>query len=109
MAPSQDRHSQPIRSSSIGVLNRMAQLNYFARRDAQRAEQTSVLAAAITIVPPNPGDRFSLTISGAANGDFGAGSLTASYRATDSLLVFGGLAQGQSQTRVKGGASFSFR
>ena len=49
-----------------GLDIRTAQLIFFAERDARRAREGTVLASAITILPPNAGDRFALTFSGAA-------------------------------------------
>ncbi len=73
-----------------------------------RANQGAALAASFTIVPPNPGDRFSLTVDGAEFSGEGAGSITATYRATERVLVFGGYARSSSFNLFKGGVSLSF-
>lgn len=68
-----------------------------------------MLSSAISILPPNAGDRFALTFSGAATDGQGAGSVSVSYRVGNDALVFGGLAVSQTQALAKGGVSFSFR
>jgi hypothetical protein len=75
----------------------------------KRSAELSSLAAAFTIIPPNPGDRFSLSISGAVNDTTGAASISGAYRMTDSVLIFGGYARSETQNMAKGGAAFSFR
>jgi hypothetical protein len=85
------------------------QLAFLARRDAARAIEGVALSSAITILPPNPGDRLALTFSGAAGEGQGAASVSMSYRVTQDALVFGGVAVSQRQALAKGGVSFSFR
>ena len=73
-----------------------------------RIDQGVSLSAAMTIVPPNPGDRFSLTFGGAGYDSEAAGAATATHRAADRILLFGGYGRSASQNLFKGGVSFSF-
>jgi hypothetical protein len=103
----------PISSfaSQQDLANAIAQLggNRDWSREINRLQETQALASAITILPPNPGDRFSLTFSGAGNDTNGAGAISGSYRITESALAFGGYARSSTQNLVKGGVSLSFR
>jgi hypothetical protein len=88
-------------ASAQGVSNALAQLR-------SHVAQGIAMSSAVTIVPPNPGDRFSLTLGGSGYDSEGAGSATATYRAADRVLLFGGYARSASQNLFKGGVSFSF-
>ncbi len=85
------------------------QLNYFIARDRERLAQGVALASAVTIVPPNPGDRFSLTFSGADYNGHSAVSGSVAYRVNENVLVFGAYARSEQQNLVKGGVSFSIK
>ncbi|WP_162241571.1 YadA-like family protein [Methylobacterium sp. Leaf117] len=91
------------------LLTRLDQLAFFARRDFQRLNEGIALSSALTIMPPNPGDRFALTVGGAGFNGRGAGAITGTYRVNESMMVFGGYARSETQNLVKGGATFSFR
>jgi hypothetical protein len=71
--------------------------------------ESAALASAITIVPPEKGDRFSLTFSGADADGYGAGSVSGTYRITERTLAFGGYARSSKQNLGKAGISMSFR
>jgi hypothetical protein len=71
--------------------------------------ESAALAGAITILPPNQGDRFALTFGGADSDGYGALSVNGTARITGSALAFGGYARSGSQNLAKGGVSFSFR
>ncbi len=73
-----------------------------------RLSEGIALASAITIVPPNPGDRFSFSMAGADYSSQGAGSLSFTYRATDQGLFFAGYARGNTQSLGKVGIAYSF-
>lgn len=97
-------------SQQVGAIqSRQEQFAYFMRRDFDRLAQGIALAAALTVMPPNPGDRFALTVSGAGFDGRGAGSVSGTYRVNEDVLVFGGYARSETQNLVKGGATFSFR
>ena len=87
----------------------VSQLAYFMRRDAQRVSEGIALASALTVLPPEPGDRFAVTISAAAFDSEVAGSVSVSYRPAPGVILFGGYARSQTQNLYKGGASFSFK
>ncbi|MCE4223392.1 hypothetical protein HCU64_06480 [Methylobacterium sp. C25] len=88
---------------------RQDQFAFFMRRDFDRLSQGIALASALTVMPPNPGDRFAVTVSGAGFDGRGAGSISGTYRVREDILVFGGYARSETQNLVKGGATFSFR
>jgi hypothetical protein len=88
--------------------NTAAQINAAISASESRASQGVAMAAAMTILPPNPGDRFSLTFSGADFNSEGAGSVTGTYRVADRVLLFVGYGRSSSMNLVKGGVSFSF-
>ncbi len=101
--------SQDLSTGLAQLRPDVAQLRSDVAQLRSRAAQGIALSAAMTIVPPNAGDRFSLTFSGASYDSEGAGSATATYRAADRILVFGGYARSTSQNLFKGGVSFSFK
>jgi hypothetical protein len=72
------------------------------------AQESAALASAITIMAPNPGDRFSLTFSGAGTEGYGAGAISGSVRISSQALAFGGYARSDHSNLVKGGMSLSF-
>lgn len=97
-------------SQQVGaVQSRQEQFAFFMRRDFDRLAQGIALASALTVMPPNPGDRFALTVSGAGFDGRGAGAISGTYRVSEDVLVFGGYARSADQNLVKGGATFSFR
>jgi hypothetical protein len=89
--------------------SREQQFAFFMRRDFDRLAQGVALASALTVMPPNAGDRFALTVSGAGFDGRGAGAISGTYRVNEDVLVFGGYARSADQNLVKGGATFSFR
>lgn len=91
------------------VRARLDQLSFFVQRDFQRLSEGIALSSALTIMPPNPGDRFAVTIGGAGFNGRGAGAITGTYRVNEGMMVFGGYARSETQNLVKGGATFSFR
>lgn len=91
------------------VQSRQEQFAFFMRRDFDRLAQGVALASALTVMPPNAGDRFAVTVSGAGFDGRGAGAISGTYRVNEDVLVFGGYARSADQNLVKGGATFSFR
>jgi hypothetical protein len=75
----------------------------------KQAIEMSAVAASFTILPPNPGDRFSLNFGTAGGDGVAAGSVSGTYRLTGNTLIFGGYARGATQSMAKGGMSLSFR
>jgi hypothetical protein len=90
------------------IKNLTNQLNYSAAQDRARAAQGVALAGAFTILPPEPGDRFSISVNGAGFAGQGAGSVSATYRVADKVLLYGGYARSNQYNMVKGGLSLSF-
>ena len=86
----------------------LQQLNNQIAHNRSIAAQGIALSSAITIMPPNPGDRFSLTFGGAGFDGEGAGSVSVTYKPANQFLVFGGYARSSGENLVKGGVSFSF-
>lgn len=96
-------------ASSADVQALRSQWAYMASRDLKRSSENAALSAAITILAPNPGDRFAFTFSGAASDSHAAGSLSASYRLTDSALGFVAYSRSETQNLFKAGVSLSVR
>jgi len=97
-------------TSAIAQLNTTAeQINASIAAERSRAAQGVAMASAMTIVAPNAGDRFSLTVAGSGFDGAGAGSVTVGYRPTGQIMVFGGYARSTGQNLVKAGVSFSFQ
>jgi hypothetical protein len=70
-------------------------------------DQGISLAAALTVLPPNPGDRFSITFGGSGFNGSGAGAVTATARLSSNVIGFAGYARSQNENLVKGGVSIS--
>lgn len=94
----------PALQAQIDAANQFA---FLARRDARRALEAGVLAAAITVMPPDPGKMLNVTVSGASTEGTSAAGLSASVRISDGVLAFGAIARSSRQTLAKGGVSFS--
>lgn len=77
------------------------------QRSQERLYEGISLSSALTIVPPNPGDRFSITFGGSGFNDYGAGAITATARLSSNVIGFAGYARSQSENLFKGGVSFS--
>jgi hypothetical protein len=86
----------------------LTQLNWLTTKNFNALEQDVALASAFTIIPPNPGDRFSVTFGAAGIGSQGGGAISFSYRPFDQVLFFAAYARATSQQAVKAGVSFSF-
>jgi hypothetical protein len=78
----------------------IAQLN-------QKLNEGISLASALTFLPPNPGDRFSITFGGSGFNGYGAGAVTATARLSSNVIGFAGYARSQTENLVKGGVSIS--
>ncbi len=96
--------SDEFRALNAEVTNLNVQLN---QMNIHMSEGIA-MASAITIVPPNPGDRFSLSLSDADFNSQNAGSVSATYRVSDQALVYAGYARGNTQNLGKVGLSFPF-
>ena len=77
------------------------------QRSQQRLYEGISLSSALTVVPPNPGDRFSITFGGSGFSGYGAGAVTATARLSSNVIGFAGYARSQSENLFKGGVSFS--
>jgi hypothetical protein len=77
------------------------------QRNQQRLYEGLSLSSALTIVPPNPGDRFSITFGGSGFNGYGAGAVTATARLSSNVIGFAGYARSESENLFKGGVSFS--
>jgi len=84
-----------------------AVLDASMQRQAQTLSQGIAMASAMTVLPPNPGDRFSINLGGSGFNGQGAGAITGTARLSDNAVAFFGYARSQSQNLVKGGISFS--
>jgi hypothetical protein len=97
---SQASLSQQLVAVSYGFDNAIRRQNSFL-------SQGIAMASAIEILPPNPGDRFSVNVGGAGYNGQGAGSVSATVRVTDNILGYVGYARSLNQNLVKGGFSIS--
>lgn len=79
------------------------------QRNVDRYVESSALASAMTILPPNAGDRFAVTVSGSAVESSGAGSVSVSVRLNEQALAFAAYARSQNMNAFKGGVSLSFK
>lgn len=79
------------------------------QRNLDRQREGTALAGALTILQPNPGDRFAVTFSGAGYEGTAAGSASVSMRIGEDAVAFVGYARSQNQNLVKGGIGFSIR
>ena len=79
----------------------------YAQREFNRLQQSAALGAAMTILPPNSGDRFNFVLSGSGSDSAGAIAASVSYRLTNQTMIFAGYARSQSENLVKGGISLS--
>jgi hypothetical protein len=96
-------------SNTLGQLsNTQNQIMNQINQNRSSASQGIALAGAMTIIPPNPGDRFSLTFSGAGFDSQGAGAVSGSYRVAERVLLFAGYGRSSNFNFAKGGVSFSF-
>lgn len=70
------QQSRPLSdfASSAELAQRSALFAHQMRRDFNRLSEGIALSAAVTILPPNPGDRFALTLSGTSYEGHGAAS-----------------------------------
>jgi hypothetical protein len=100
--------SAQLAAMSAQVTTQMSNFTVQIAGFEKRSAELSSLAASFNIMPPNPGDRFSLTFSGAGADSTGALSISGAARISDRALVFAGVARGSTQTMAKGGASLSF-
>lgn len=78
-------------------------------RFTDRFREGIALAGSINVLPPNPGDRFAVSLGGAGYDGTGAGSIAVSARLREDIIAYGAVARGPSQTLVKGGVGMSFR
>ncbi|TGD93440.1 hypothetical protein EU555_33360 [Methylobacterium nonmethylotrophicum] len=78
-------------------------------RQAERFREGIALSGAITILPPNAGDRFAVSVGGAGYDGTGAASISVAARITADTLAYVGYARGPTQSLVKGGIGISFR
>ena len=65
------------------------------------------MAGSFTIIPPNAGDRFSISLGGSGFDGESAGSVTATYRVAERVFLFGGYARSYGMNMIKAGISFS--
>lgn len=98
--------SQAFMSLSQQLVQVSSQISSL-QRGYQRLSEGVALAGSFNIVPPNPGDRFSVSIGGAGFNGYGAGSIAFAARINEQATVFVGYARSQSENLIKGGASLS--
>jgi hypothetical protein len=67
------------------------------QKQQQRLYEGIALTSALTILPPNPGDRFSVTFGGSGFNGYGAGAITATARLSSNIIGFAGYARSQSE------------
>ena len=65
------------------------------------------MASALTVLPPNPGDRFSITFGGSGFNGYSAGAVTATARLSSDVIGYAGYARSLNENLVKGGVSIS--
>lgn len=94
--------SQHLSTALVGIAARLDRLN-------ARLSEGIALAGSFNVLPPNPGDRFAISVGGAGYNGAAAASITASARIDESTVIYGGVARGPTQTMVKGGVGWSFR
>ena len=101
--------SQGIYNAAVGSMGQqLAAISIQMQRNVSKLSQGIALASALTIIPPNQEDRYSITFGGTAFNSQGAGSISGTAKINSNALGFVGLARSPSQTLVKGGVSFSF-
>jgi hypothetical protein len=104
--------SQNIDNSNQNIQNQLYQVylsNQSIQNELSRLSEGVALASALTILPPNPGDRYNITFSGAGYNLKAAVSVSGSYRFNEQALLFAAYARSQTENLVKGGVSFSFK
>lgn len=89
-------------SALVAISNRLDRLN-------NRFSEGIALVGSFNVLPPNQGDRFAVSVGGAGYNGAAAASISASARIDESTIVYGGVAQGPTQTMVKGGMGWSFK
>jgi hypothetical protein len=88
----------------------IASLDQQVRHAESHASQGIAAVSSLTVVPPNPGDRFSVTFGGGDYGSEGGGGVSFAYRPPEmqNMMVFAGYARTMDTNLFKGGVSFSF-
>jgi hypothetical protein len=101
---------QTLSSAILQNTQAIAGLNQSIRHAESRASQGVAAVSSVAVVPPNPGDRFSVTFGGGDYGSEGGGGISFSYRPPEaqSVMVFAGYARTADTNLFKGGVSFSF-
>jgi hypothetical protein len=79
------------------------------RNDYGRLAEGVALSSALTTLPPNAGDRFFISVSGASYDGRAAAAVNASVRLGDNALGFAGYARSANENLFKGGLGFSFK
>ena len=97
-----------LTNQNLTLLNQ--NVNQAVRRANSHASQGVAATSSITIVPPNPGDRFSVSFGGGGYGDEAGGGVSFAFRPPEAqnVMVFAGYARTTDANLVKGGVSFSF-
>ncbi|WP_284211432.1 YadA-like family protein [Methylobacterium brachythecii] len=72
-----------------------------------RFREGIALAGAINVLPPEPGRKLNISFGGAGYDGAGAASIAISARISENTIGYVGVAQGPTQTLVKGGFGWS--
>lgn len=101
---------QMLNSAILQNTQAIASLNQQVRHAESHASQGIAAVSSLTVVPPNPGDRFSVTFGGGDYGSEGGGGISFAYRPPEmqNMTVFAGYAHTMDANLFKGGVSFSF-
>ena len=101
---------QTLSSQILQNTQAIASLNQSVRRAQSHASQGVAAVSSLTVVPPNPGDRFSVSFGGGEYGSQGGGGMSFAYRPpeAENVMVFAGYARTVDSNLFKGGVSFSF-
>lgn len=100
LSPAQDAVSQSLGSALVGIAARLDRL-------ADRFSEGIALAGSINVLPPEPGRKINISVGGAGYNGAAAASIAVSARINENTIGYVGVAQGPTQTLVKGGFGWS--
>ena len=102
---------QVLSSQILQNTQAISSLDQSVRRAQSHASQGIAAVSSLSVIPPNPGDRFSVTFGGGEYGSQGGGGVSFAYRPPEvqSITVFAGYARTVDTNLFKGGVSFSFQ
>ncbi|MBV9826053.1 MAG: hypothetical protein JO001_10285 [Alphaproteobacteria bacterium] len=99
-----------LNSAILQNTQAITKLDQAVRRAQSRSNQGVAAVSSLTVVPPNPGDRFSVSFGGGEYGSQGGGGISFAYRPPEAanMMVFGGYSRTLDTNLFKGGIAFSF-